>query len=188
MDASSLRRGFRLGEWLVEPRELRVTGQAGSLSLTQAQLDLLLALAERPGEAVSRRELRERIWPGQAGKDLLLGETARSLREALGGSARDRRYLVAVDRGGFALVARPGPMEPPAAAPASDDAPVAPVPPAPEPATRPVEPASDRSLHALFVELQRRNVLKVVGAYLFGMWLVLQVAETTFEPLHLPGS
>jgi TolB-like protein/tetratricopeptide (TPR) repeat protein/DNA-binding winged helix-turn-helix (wHTH) protein len=189
MDASSLRRGFRLGEWLVEPRELRVTGQAGSLSLTQAQLDLLLALAERPGEAVSRRELRERIWPGQAGRDLLLGETARSLREALGGSARDRRYLVAVDRGGFALVARPEPVECPVAAPASDDVPVGPAPPVPSPGPEmpPGEPASDGSLHALFIELQRRNVLKVVGAYLFGMWLVLQVAETTFEPLHLPG-
>jgi TolB-like protein/Flp pilus assembly protein TadD len=37
------------------------------------------------------------------------------------------------------------------------------------------------------MELKRRNVLKVLGAYAVGMWLVLQVAETTFEPLHLPG-
>ena len=179
MDASDLRRGFRLGDWLVEPLKLRVTGPAGPLSLTQDQLDLLLALAERPGEAVSRRQLRERIWPGQAGKDAVLGDTARSLRELLGGSARDRQYLVAVDRGSFALIARPEPAEPPDALAAS-----------PAAAAVPAEPGrtgSDRSLHALFVELQRRNVLKVVGAYLLGMWLVLQVAETTFEPLHLPG-
>ena len=47
--------------------------------------------------------------------------------------------------------------------------------------------AQGHSLHALLAELQRRNVLKVVGAYLVGMWIVLQVAETTFEPLHLPA-
>ena len=29
-------------------------------------------------------------------------------------------------------------------------------------------------------------MIKVAGAYLLGMWIVLQVAETTFEPLRLP--
>jgi TolB-like protein/Flp pilus assembly protein TadD len=46
---------------------------------------------------------------------------------------------------------------------------------------------SSRSLAALFLELKRRNVLKVMGAYAVGMWLVLQVAQTTFEPLQLPA-
>jgi TolB-like protein/Flp pilus assembly protein TadD len=41
-------------------------------------------------------------------------------------------------------------------------------------------------LQALLVELHRRSVLKVLGAYLVGMWVVLQVAQTTFEPLRLP--
>jgi len=74
-------------------------------------------------------------------------------------------------------VMRPERLEvPPAAVPAA------------APAAEPEAPAaSNRSLHALYTELQRRGVIKVVGAYLVGMWLVLQVAETTFEPLHLPG-
>jgi len=129
--------------------------------MTRPQTDLLLALAERPGETVSRRDLSERMWPGQDGKDVLLDETARSLRELLDGSTRDRPYIVGVDGDSFMLVVQPGQAEPAA--------------------------KSSKSLAALFLELKRRNVLKVMGAYAVGMWLVLQVAETTFEPLHLPA-
>jgi TolB-like protein/Flp pilus assembly protein TadD len=36
-------------------------------------------------------------------------------------------------------------------------------------------------------EMRRRSVFRVLGAYLLGMWIVLQVAQTTFAPLHFPG-
>lgn len=176
MDVTDLQHGFTLGEWLVEPAASRISGASGSHSLTTAQCELLLALARRPGEALSRRELRELVWPGVAGTDTLLRETVSTLREVLGGSAADRRYIVGAERGGYVLlvpvVRLTAPGVPPVAAHAAD----------PSPAD-----AQGRSLHALLAELQRRNVLKVVGAYLVGMWLVLQVAETTFEPLHLPA-
>jgi len=178
MDASDLRRGFRLGDWLVEPPELRITGPGGSLAMTQAQADLLLALAERPGETVSRRDLSKRMWPGQVGKDVLLDDTARSLRELLGGSTQNKPYIVGVDGDSFMLVLQPGPagfaraLQPTATAAIGQAA----------PATE-----SSRSLAALFLELKRRNVLRVLGAYAVGMWLVLQVAQTTFEPLQLPA-
>ena len=105
MDAGDLRGGFRLGEWLVEPRASRITGESGPHGLTQAQLELLLLLAARHGEAVSRRDLRESLFPGQPGADVLLRDTVRSLRELLGGSVKDRRYVVGVDHGGLALIA-----------------------------------------------------------------------------------
>ncbi len=41
-------------------------------------------------------------------------------------------------------------------------------------------------LQALAFELRRRSVFKVAGVYLVGIWIVLQVAEVTFEPLHFP--
>ena len=178
MDASDLRRGFRLGDWLVEPHELRITGPAGPRAVTQSQIDLLLALAERPGETVSRRDLSEQMWPGQDGKDVLLDDTARSLRELLGGSTQNRPYIVSVDGGSFMLVVQPRQADSAAALQPSATAAIGQA----APAAR-----SSRSLAALFLELKRRNVLKVMGAYAVGMWLVLQVAQTTFEPLQLPA-
>jgi len=177
MDASDLKGGFRLGEWLVEPRDSRVTGAAGPRELTPQQLALLLRLAARHGEAVSRRDLRASLFPGQPAADDLLRDTVRSLRDVLGGSAKDRRYVVGVDRGGLALVAHLELLEYAEVPPGTADR-------AAPPASPP--PGMIGSLQSLLVELQRRNVLKVMGAYLLGMWIVLQVAETTFEPLHLP--
>jgi TolB-like protein/DNA-binding winged helix-turn-helix (wHTH) protein len=181
MDASDLHNGFRLGEWLVKPRESRIEGPSGVRGLTPAQRDLLLALAERPGEPLSRRDLRERIWPGRPGMDGLLRDTGRSLRELLGGTARDSRYLVGVERGGFALITRPEPLDRLERTAATVPSATREIPP------HAAQPARTGALQALLVELQRRSVLKVVGAYLVGMWLVLQIAETTFGPLGLPG-
>jgi TolB-like protein/tetratricopeptide (TPR) repeat protein/DNA-binding winged helix-turn-helix (wHTH) protein len=175
MGTDDLRGGFRLGEWLVEPGESKATGPGGRHDLTREHLALLLALAERVGTPVSRRELRERAWPGRSGTDAALRDAIRLLRELLGGSATDRRYIVPIEHSGYVLVAPVVPLAP-ARPPAATDVP----PPGAVTAT-----ARGR-LQALLVELHRRSVLKVLGAYLVGMWVVLQVAETTFQPLHLP--
>ena len=44
-----------------------------------------------------------------------------------------------------------------------------------------------RRAQVLVAELRRRHVFKVAGGYLVAAWIVLQVAETTFDRLHLPG-
>jgi adenylate cyclase len=36
-------------------------------------------------------------------------------------------------------------------------------------------------------ELKRRKVIRVVGAYIIVGWLLIQIAETTFEPMGLPS-
>jgi TolB-like protein/tetratricopeptide (TPR) repeat protein/DNA-binding winged helix-turn-helix (wHTH) protein len=179
MVATDLQGGFRLGEWLVEPQEARVTGRSGRHSLTPDQLALLTELARRHGELQTRRDLRERVWPGESGTDARLRDTVRTLRALLGGSAQDQRYIANVGRTGLILVAH---FEPHERTP--------PVVPGPEQSPQESAPSPDASrvisFQSLFAELRRRKVIRATGAYLVGMWLVLQVAETTFEPLHLP--
>ena len=181
MDAIDLQSGFRIAEWLIEPRESRITGPAGRHTLSQDQLALLLALAERRGQVVSRRDLRERLWPGETATDSRLRDTVRSLRELLGGSAQDQRHIQSAARNGFMLVA-PFQLAPQPAATRAGLPQGLPIPPVPS------DPPQTNIgfLLTLYRELRRRHVLRVAGAYLVGMWLVLQVAETTFEPLRLP--
>jgi TolB-like protein/tetratricopeptide (TPR) repeat protein/DNA-binding winged helix-turn-helix (wHTH) protein len=176
MDATDLRAGFRLGQWFVEPRESRISGPTGTRVLEPEHMALLLCLVENHGEAVDRRTLRERAWPGRAGSDQQLRAGIRSLREALGNSPRDQSYIVAVARGGFALIAHFERAQDPHA---GDGA----VHPSPAP---PVQRSLIGRLQSLIVESRRRSVFKVAGTYLVGMWVVLQVAETTFEPLLFP--
>jgi len=170
MDATDLQGEFRLGEWLVEPRSARISGPSGSVVLEPAQLALLLALAAVHGEAMSRHALRHAAWPADGGSDQQLRQAIRRLRETLGGSTGDRRYIVNAAQGGFALIAHLEPVR--RAAP-------------PAIAHPPPRPVIGR-LQAFVIELRRRSVLKVAGTYLVGIWIMLQVAEVTFEPLHLP--
>ena len=41
---------------------------------------------------------------------------------------------------------------------------------------------------SLFAELKRRNVIRVVLAYLAGAWLLIQIADTVFPAYGLPES
>jgi len=170
MDATDRQGEFRLGEWLVDPRSARISGPSGAVVLEPAQLALLLALAAVHGEAMSRHALRHAAWPADGGSDQRLRQAIRRLRETLGGSTRDRRYIVNAAQGGFALIAHLEPVRRPV--------PLA-------IANPPPRPVIGR-LHAFVIELRRRSVLKVAGTYLVGIWIMLQVAEVTFEPLHLP--
>jgi len=42
-------------------------------------------------------------------------------------------------------------------------------------------------MSAFFEELKRRKVIRAVAAYIIVGWLLIQVAETTFEPIGLPA-
>lgn len=163
MDAADLRTGFRLGVWRVEPRGSRLYGPTGTVVLEPEHMLLLMSLVEHHGEAVDRRTLCERAWPGRSRSDQLLRAGIRALREALGGSPKDQSYIVTVSRGGFALIAHFEPL-----------------------ATVPGKSTLVGRLQTLLFELRRRSVFKVSGGYLLGMWIMLQVAEVTFEPLRLP--
>ena len=164
---------FRLGDWLVDPDRGTVEGSGESRAMPPEQLVLLLALADAGGGAVDRETLKARIWPGRVVADQELAGTIRALRGTLGDDARNPRYVQAVPRRGYALGEPCEPAEEGSSAEAAAPAKAGP------------RPLAAR-LETLLVELKRRQVLKVVGAYLVGMWIVLQVAEVTFEPLHLP--
>ena len=84
MDAAGLQEGFRVGEWLIEPRDARASKADFTTALTDDQLQVLLALASRHGEAVDRRSLRAQLWPGQPGTDDRLRAAIAGLRALFG--------------------------------------------------------------------------------------------------------
>ena len=176
MDAGDLEIGFRLGDWVLEPRLGRISGNGRSHALALHHVRILKLLAERHGEVVERWLLRESAWPCQHSTDDMLRAAIRELREILGDSSRDPRYIVRVSRRGYALIAHFEPLAQPSRALLAVD-----------PDSVVVESRLIARAQKLVSELRRRSVLKVLGAYLLGMWIMLQVAQTTFEPLHFPG-
>ena len=89
MHADDLEIGFRLGDWVFEPRLARISGNGRSHALAFHHVRILQLLAERHGEVVERGLLRDRAWPGQHSTDDMLRAAIRELREILGDSSRD---------------------------------------------------------------------------------------------------
>jgi DNA-binding winged helix-turn-helix (wHTH) protein len=68
-------------------------------------LDILIALVERAGEVVTRKELISRVWPDVTVEEANLRVQITGLRKALGGGREDARYVVNVPGRGYCFVA-----------------------------------------------------------------------------------
>jgi len=87
----------------VAARETTLEG--GALDLSPKEFDLLLALAERAGEVVSKRELLAQVWREPwGGSERTVDVHLSWLRKKLGESASDPRYLRTVHGVGVKLV------------------------------------------------------------------------------------
>lgn len=97
----------RFGVFEVELRagELRKGGVR--LKLQEQPFQLLALLLERPGEVVTREDLRQKLWSADTFVDFDHGlNTAISkLREALGDTADSPRYVETVPRRGYRFIA-----------------------------------------------------------------------------------
>jgi cholera toxin transcriptional activator len=81
--------------------ELRKNG--GRIRLQEQPFQLLALLLERPGEVVTREELRQKLWPADTFVDFdhSLNTAVNKLREALGDSASSPRYVETLARRGY---------------------------------------------------------------------------------------
>jgi DNA-binding winged helix-turn-helix (wHTH) protein len=72
-----------------------------------APLRLLEILLERPGEVVTREELRNRMWPNESFGDFdqAVNVAIAKLRAALGDSADNPRYVETLPRRGYRFIA-----------------------------------------------------------------------------------
>jgi DNA-binding winged helix-turn-helix (wHTH) protein len=84
--------------------ELRKNGL--KLKIQEQPLQILLTLAERQGEVVTREELREKLWPNASFGDFNhgLNNAVNRLREVLGDSAECPSYIETLPRRGYRLL------------------------------------------------------------------------------------
>jgi DNA-binding winged helix-turn-helix (wHTH) protein len=103
-DIINSRLGFGPFEVDLGTRELRKGGVR--VKLSGQPLEILSALLEHPGELVTRDELRKRIWSENTFVDFGHGLNAavNKLREALGDSADDPRYVETLPRRGYRFI------------------------------------------------------------------------------------
>jgi TolB-like protein/DNA-binding winged helix-turn-helix (wHTH) protein/Tfp pilus assembly protein PilF len=97
----------RFGAFEIDMRtgELRKSGVR--ISLPDQPFQLLKTLVDRPGELVTRDELRQRLWSAETFVDFEHGLNAavRRLRDALGDSADVPRFVETLPRRGYRFIA-----------------------------------------------------------------------------------
>lgn len=96
---------FGVFEAHLEARELRKSGRR--LRLQDQPFFLLAILLERPGTVITREELRQRLWPADTFVDFdhSLNTAVNKLREVLGDSATNPRFIETLARRGYRFVA-----------------------------------------------------------------------------------
>ena len=98
---------LRFGVFEVDLRagELRKHGM--KLRLPEQPFQVLAMLLERPGEIVTREELRNRLWTAETFVDFDHGvnKAVNRIRDALGDSATSPRFVETVARRGYRFIA-----------------------------------------------------------------------------------
>src|SRR5467141_4583892 len=97
----------RFGVFEVDVRAGEVRKQGVRIKLQEQPFHVLTVLLQRPGEVVTREELRSQNWPADTFVDFdnSLNTAINKLREALGDSADNPRFIETLPRRGYRLIA-----------------------------------------------------------------------------------
>src|SRR5258708_17261726 len=98
----------RFGGFELDTRSGELTSGGGKIPLQDQPFQILKLLTERPGEVVTREEIRRRLWPDDTVVEFenAVNAAIKKLRIALGDSAEEPRYVETLRRRGYRLMVR----------------------------------------------------------------------------------
>jgi DNA-binding winged helix-turn-helix (wHTH) protein len=102
-------RYVHFGPFRIDQQRQEVTRDGSRLKLQGKVYQVLLTLLEKPGEVVTREELRFRLWPADThvNYDANVNTTVNKLRQALGDSTDKPLYIETIPRKGYCLLVQP---------------------------------------------------------------------------------
>ena len=99
---------YRFDGFAFDPDNLQLSGPGGEIPLRPMTVRLLQALIESAPQLLRHDELLDQVWGRQAVTQGVLSQSIRELRQALGDSAQQPRYIETKHRLGYRFV---GPVE-----------------------------------------------------------------------------
>jgi TolB-like protein/DNA-binding winged helix-turn-helix (wHTH) protein/tetratricopeptide (TPR) repeat protein len=98
--------GFTIGgRWDVRPMLGTLAGPGGAAHLEPKVMAVLVCLAERPGDVVTRDQFIARVWNGRIVSDEVLSRCISQLRTRLDDDPHSPRFIQTVPKIGYRLVA-----------------------------------------------------------------------------------
>jgi DNA-binding winged helix-turn-helix (wHTH) protein/TolB-like protein/Flp pilus assembly protein TadD len=96
---------LRIGPWHVDRSLNQIRRDGETVRLEPRAIELLIYLAERPGQVVGREQLFAAVWPGVVVTDDALTHAVIKLRKALGDTARQPVFIETISKRGYRLIA-----------------------------------------------------------------------------------
>jgi TolB-like protein/DNA-binding winged helix-turn-helix (wHTH) protein len=100
---------FRIATWLIEPRLNTVSRNGATTRLEPKVMEVLVCLARRAGEPVSKEELLQTVWPDTFVTDDGLKRSISELRRVFEDDVRESRIIQTISKRGYRLLV---PVEP----------------------------------------------------------------------------
>lgn len=102
-DTDTLQKGFKIGDWEVLPGHGVLRRGEQEEKPEPRVMAVLLALAARDGELVTRDELIDEVWDGRPTGDEPINRCISLLRRHLGDNERPHKYIETLTRRGYRL-------------------------------------------------------------------------------------
>src|SRR5882762_8937736 len=97
-------RSYRFAEFTVSPSRRTLTRAGREVPLIPRYFDLLVLLIDRRREAVHRQDILESVWSDVVVSDGALSQAVRTLRRALGDTAREPLFIRTMSRHGYRFI------------------------------------------------------------------------------------
>jgi adenylate cyclase len=96
---------LRIGSWVVAPRLNSISSEGRTVRLEPKVMEVLLCLAESPGETLSKEQLFQAVWPKIIVTEDVLKRCIAELRRAFGDDARNPHIIETIAKRGYRLLA-----------------------------------------------------------------------------------
>jgi TolB-like protein/DNA-binding winged helix-turn-helix (wHTH) protein/tetratricopeptide (TPR) repeat protein len=101
---------FRVGEWLVSPKLNTVHCDGRSVRIEPKMMQVLVCLANRPGEVLSKEELIQTVWKDTFVTDEVLTRAISELRRIFLDDAKQPHMIETVAKSGYRIIAPVQPL------------------------------------------------------------------------------
>lgn len=153
-----------LGEWRVQPSLNRLTRGDATVRIEPKMMDVLVFLAHRAGEVVSKDDIAGAVWPQLFITESVITRAIAGLRKALGDDVSSPRFIETIAKRGYRLLTRP--------ATAAPERPIAAPPRSPIAATSPVSFAFGQWVRGERFHGRTAEIAEILDGPRNGIWIL----------------
>jgi TolB-like protein/Tfp pilus assembly protein PilF len=100
-----VQKSVKVGSWIVDPSLNSMSSEGGTVRLQPKVMEVLLCLAQHPGETLSKEQLFQAVWPNIIVTEDVLKRCITELRRAFDDDARNPHIIETISKRGYRLVA-----------------------------------------------------------------------------------